>query len=39
MFTTLRCQCNFILATIFLAIGLPLSVWSGFVLSVSVALL
>ena len=39
MFTTFRCQCSFILATILLAMGLPLSVWSGFVLSMSVALL
>ena len=38
MFTTFRCQCNFILATILLAIGLRLSASSSFVLSMFVAL-
>lgn len=39
MSTTFLCQCNFILARTFLAMGLPLSAPWGFVLSMSVALL
>jgi hypothetical protein len=38
MFTTFRCHCNFILARIRLAMGLPLTAWSGFVFSISLAL-
>jgi hypothetical protein len=39
MFTTFRCQCDFNLAKILLPMGLPLSAWSVFVLSMCVALL